>query len=98
MKKMMLGLLAGLLPFKAFANPACVVCMVAIGASLSIARKLGVDDCVVGVWTGAMLASSGYWTMRFCDKRGWSWPSRDAMLMVLSFFLAIEIGSYSIVP
>lgn len=39
--------------FKSFANPACAVCTVAIGASLEIARQLGVDDCVVGVWAGA---------------------------------------------
>ena len=29
---------------KAFANPACAVCTVAVGASLEIARRMGVDD------------------------------------------------------
>ena len=38
----------------AWANPACAVCTVAVGASLEIARRLGVDDSVVGVWAGAM--------------------------------------------
>ena len=33
----------------AWANPACAVCTVAVGASLEIARQLGVDDSVVGV-------------------------------------------------
>ena len=37
---------------KAFANPACAVCTVAVGASLEIARRMGVDDGVVGVWMG----------------------------------------------
>lgn len=99
MKKIILGTLMGLVPFKAFANPACVVCTVAIGASLSIARTLGVDDCVVGVWTGAMLAIIGYWTMRFCDKRGWQWPYRDAMLMIFSIsmigFMYVSSLTYS---
>lgn len=36
----------------AMANPACAVCTIAVGASLEIARKLGVDDSVVGVWAG----------------------------------------------
>ena len=84
MKKIVLGALFGLLPFKVFANPACVVCTVAIGASLSVARKLGVDDCVVGVWAGAMLSILGYWTIRFFEKRKWNWPMRNHMLMAMS--------------
>ncbi len=67
-----------------WANPACAVCTVAIGASLSLARSLGVDDCVVGVWSGAMLAIIGYWTIRFFEKRQWDFPGRDTILMVLS--------------
>lgn len=68
---------------KAFANP-CAVCTVAIGASLTLAREMGVDDCVVGVWAGAMLAIVGYWTIRFFDKRGWFFKGRDFILMTLS--------------
>ena len=34
---------------KAVANPACAVCTVAVGASLEVARRYGVDDSVVGV-------------------------------------------------
>ncbi len=67
-----------------WANPACAVCTVAIGASLTIARKLGVDDCVVGVWSGAMLAIVGYWTIRFFEKHNWNFPGRDPILMALS--------------
>ena len=33
---------------KVLANPACVVCTVAIGASLEIARILGISDDIVG--------------------------------------------------
>lgn len=86
MRKVLAGLIGvlGLLPVSAIANPACVVCTVAIGATLSVARALGVDDCVVGVWAGAMLAILGYWTIRFFDKRKWFWPGRDFMLMALS--------------
>ena len=49
-------LLCSLLIIKsALANPACAVCTIAVGASLEIARRLGVDDSVVGVWVGAFL-------------------------------------------
>ena len=84
MKKLIVFLSTLMLSVKAMANPACAVCTVAIGASLSIARAFGVDDCVVGVWAGAMLAIIGYWTMRFFDKRQWFFPGRDALLMTLS--------------
>lgn len=84
MLKLWVFLLTALLSVKAFANPACVVCTVAIGASLSIARYFGVDDCVVGVWTGAMLAIIGYWTIRFFEKRGWDFKGRNFILMTLS--------------
>ena len=57
---------------KVLANPACAVCTVAIAGSLTIARKLGVDDCIVALWAGAMLAMLGYWTIRFMDKRHWT--------------------------
>ena len=69
---------------RTLANPACVVCTVAIGASLSIARKLGVDDCVVGVWAGAMLAIIGYWAIRWFDKKNWRFYGRDRILMLSS--------------
>ena len=73
-----------ILSTKALANPACAVCTVAIGASLSIARKIGVQDEVVGVWAGAMLAILGYWIMRWFDKRNWHFAYRDFLLMMIS--------------
>ena len=85
---------------KALANPACAVCTVAIGASLSIARKMGVKDEVVGVWTGAMLAILGYWLMRWFDKKGWRFAHRDGVLMILSLASVgfVYIGELSYNP
>ena len=84
MLKLLSFLSAALFSAKALANPACAVCTVAIGASLSIARKMGVKDEVVGVWTGAMLAVLGYWLIRWFDKKGWRFAHRDGLLMFLS--------------
>lgn len=69
---------------KALANPACPVCTIAIGASLTIARQFGVDDCVVAVWSGAFLAILGYWAIRWFDKKNWHFKGRDTVLMLLS--------------
>ena len=88
MKKTML-FSAALLGFSnvSFANPACIVCTVAIGATLSIARKLGVDDNVIGLWLGAILALLGYWTIWWFNKKNWRFKGRDTLLMAFSFSL-----------
>lgn len=73
---------------KAFANPACIVCTVAIGASLEIARKMGISDEVVGLWMGAFLALLGYWAIFWFDKKKWFFKGRDVLLMILSLSMA----------
>ena len=68
----------------ALANPACAVCTVAVAASLEIARYFGVDDSVVGIWSGAFLALVGYWMIAWFDKKKWHFPGRDFWLIALS--------------
>ncbi len=67
-----------------WANPACAVCTVAVAASLEIARRLGVDDSVVGVWAGAFLALLGYWMIVWFEKKKWNFWGRDFLLIFLS--------------
>ncbi len=74
------------------ANPACVVCTVAVGASLSVARRLGISDCVVGLWLGAFLTLLGYWSIWWFDKKKWYFWGRDAILILLS--LGLVMGVY----
>lgn len=69
---------------KAFANPACAVCTIAVGASLEIARRFGVDDSVVGVWAGAFLTLLGFWAVKWFDKKGWNFKGRDFWVIALS--------------
>ena len=70
--------------FPAYANPACAVCTIAVGTSLEIARSLGVDDSVVGVWAGAFLALIGFWTIKWFDKKGWNFKGRDWTIIAVS--------------
>ena len=68
-----------------FANPACAVCTVAIGATLTISRKLGISDNIVAIWSGAFLALVGYWAILWCDKKNIHFFYRNKIIMLLSF-------------
>ena len=70
--------------FPALANPACAVCTIAVGASLELARYLGVDDSVVGMWAGAFLALLGYWLIKWFDRKKWYFQGRDFILIASS--------------
>ena len=78
--------------FPLYANPACAVCTVGVVVGLEVARKLGVDDGVSGIWAGALLALIGYWTILWFDKKGWNFKFRNSILMLSS--LALLGGVY----
>ena len=84
MKKFFMLSASLLYPITAAANPACAVCTVAVAASLELARYFGVDDSVVGVWSGAFLALMGYWLILWFEKKGWRFWLRDYVLMFVS--------------
>ena len=69
------------------ANPACAVCTVGVVVGLELARSLGVDDGVIAVWAGALLALIGYWTILWFDRKGWNFKFRNAFLMLFSLSL-----------
>ena len=76
----------------AYANPACAVCTVGVAVGLEVARKLGVDDGVIAIWGGALLALIGYWTILWFEKKGWNFKFRNSLLMLLS--LSMIFGVY----
>lgn len=82
--KKLTAMLMAMMPAAAFANPACPICTVAIGAALPITRRIGVPDAVAGLWVGAFLAIMGYWIIRFMDKNGWRFAGRNAIVLAAS--------------
>ena len=85
MKKLLMFLFGTTITSNALANPACAVCTVAIGATLTISRRLGVCDNAVAIWLGAFLVILGYWAIKWFDNRKWHFWGRDTVLMLLSF-------------
>jgi hypothetical protein len=47
----------------------CPVCTVAVGAGVGLARYIGVDDTIAGIWIGGLLVSLILWTLSFFDKK-----------------------------
>lgn len=52
----------------------CPVCTVAAGAGVGLARWLGIDDTITGLWIGALLVSITFWTANWMIKKGWKFP------------------------
>lgn len=80
-----------LLTSQVLANPACPVCVIAIGASLELARYLGVSDNVVGLWAGGLLSLLGYFCILWFDKKNWHFKFRNTILMLISFSMIFAI-------
>lgn len=59
-------LLLSLLP--SITQAVCPVCTVAVGGGIGLARYLGVDDIVTGVWAGAFLVLLAYWLQVWLTK------------------------------
>jgi len=78
-----------LTPFKALAM--CPVCTVAIIGGLGLSRWLKVDDSISGVWIGALIVSSAYWTSNFLRRRKIAFFGRD-------FFIALVYYATVIIP
>ena len=91
MKKFLLSIFLFIFPNLVNANPACVVCTATVGASLFIARKFGISDNVVALWSGTLLALFGYWTILWFDKKNWHFPFRNHILMFLSFCVIFSL-------
>jgi len=60
-----------LLPF-AFClsvSAVCPVCTVAVGGGVLLSHYLGVDDLIIGVWSGGLILSLGLWTAGYIKKK-----------------------------
>lgn len=47
----------------------CPICTVTVGAGLALAERMGVDNLVVSVWIGGLLASLSLWTIDWLKRR-----------------------------
>ena len=70
----------------------CPVCTVAVGAGLGLARYVGVDDIVSGIWIGGLILSSSFWLSAWLKKKNFSLPLiHDSKFIILVIVLMYAI-------
>jgi hypothetical protein len=76
-----------------FALAFCPVCIVAVGAGLGLARYLGVDDTVTGLWIGGFLIAVTAWTILWLKEKKWTFPWYGPAVLVF-YYASVMIPLY----
>lgn len=71
------------------AQAVCPICTIAVGAGLGFSRYLGIDDTVTGLWVGALILSSAFWTASWLKSKPWRIPYKTALSVILFYLLVI---------
>lgn len=67
----------------------CPLCTAAVGSGLVIARSVGIDDSLVGVWIGAFIISTALWLNKFLAKRFRIIPFQKTIITIAFFLLTV---------
>jgi len=63
----------------------CPVCVAAVGAGLGLARWLGVDDTVTGIWIGGLLLAISGWLINLFKRKNWQFWNYGPILFLLTY-------------
>ncbi len=67
----------------------CPVCTVAVGAGVGLARWLGVDDTISGLWIGGLTVAIAIWTVEWLQKKKIKFALMEYIVPVLYYVLII---------
>lgn len=96
MSKLLVFLFTLLFSKTTFANPACVVCTVAMGAFLGVSRALGISDNATGVWIGALILMIYFFCIKFSEKKNWTFKFYHLFWALMTLLLVPSM--YLLVP
>lgn len=71
--------------FASSAHAVCPVCTVAVGVGVGLSRWLGVDDTITGLWIGAMVWSSSFWTANWLEHKGIKFPHKTLIIATILY-------------
>ena len=67
----------------------CPVCTVAVIAGIGILEKLGVNNLIIGLWTGALIVSLIAWTIDYLNRKNIHFLFRKILVILLYYGLII---------
>ncbi len=79
---------AGLL-WAASVSAVCPVCTVAVAGGIGLAKWLGIDDTITGIWIGGLTVSLSMWTSDWCDRRKFVFRWRDPAILAAYFGMIV---------
>lgn len=71
----------------------CPVCTVAVGSTLVLLEKYGVDNTISGLWIGGLLISTSFWTINFLKKKKWDFKGM-VPLVILFYYISTIMPLY----
>ncbi len=71
----------------------CPVCTVAVAGGVGLARWLGIDDTVTGLWVGALILSVSLWTLNWMNKKNIRFKG-DKIMIIAGYYLITVVPLY----
>lgn len=68
--------------------PACPVCALAVGGCVAFSKRFGIDDTIIGLWIGSLIASLIGMTVTLLNRMNIRFMGRKA-LVALSYLIII---------
>ena len=87
--------LAGLIFFPAAAYAHCPLCVGGAAVGLSVARFLGIDDAITGVWLAALIGAISFWFDSWLAKKTKVQPNILRPATYIAFFGLTILSFYA---
>src|SRR4030042_1993576 len=95
MKKMyfIAGIILAIFVPAAKASAMCPVCTVAVGAGVGLARWLGIDDTITGLWIGGLIVSLIMRTDNYLAGKNIKFKGKN-ILVVIGYYALVVVPLY----
>lgn len=81
--------------FPSLAHAVCPICTVAVAGGLGLSRYFGIDDSVIGIWSGGLMVSLTLWTVDWLSKRSWKFLEKvNEKTRIIASFLFWVLLTY----
>lgn len=73
----------------------CPICTVAVAGGLGLSRYFGIDDSIIGIWSGGLMVSVTMWTLDWLNRKNFNWVKKiEAKVLAVLVFLFWVLTTY----